>query len=140
MIVDTLVYDRAIRFAGYAALFDVRDAANDTIRRGAFQATLSSQDQPLPLLWQHNPDRPIGKIESIFEDERGLRVVGAITAVSSRAAQMLRLKQVDGLSFGYRAQMTRQVPSGRELLAVDLFEVSLVTHPLQHAARIHYAE
>ena len=27
--------------------------------------------------------------------------------------------------------------AGRELIKIDLFEVSLVTHPLQHGARIH---
>ena len=39
---------------------------------------------------------------------------------------------------GYRARRFRQTPGGRELAEIDLFEVSVVTHPLQHAARIHF--
>ena len=33
-----------IRFAGYAALFDIADAGRDTIRRGAFARTLAARD------------------------------------------------------------------------------------------------
>ena len=55
-----------------------------------------------------------------------------------RAATLLRTRAVSGLSFGYRARRFRQTPGGRELADIDLFEVSVVTHPLQHAARIHF--
>ena len=61
-----------LRFAGYAALFDVVDAARDTIRRGAFARTLAGRDEPLPLLWQHRAR--IGTVERVSEDRRGLRV------------------------------------------------------------------
>ena len=126
-----------IRFAGYAGLFDIPDADRDTIRRGAFTETLARRETPLPLLWQHRPDQQIGEIESISEDERGLKVVAHISKTTSRAAAMLLAKQVNGLSFGYRAREARHSDAGRELIGIDLFEVSLVTHPLQHGARVH---
>lgn len=127
-----------IRFAGYAGLFNIADADRDTIRPGAFSATLAGRSEPLPLLWQHRPDQPIGEIESIAEDARGLRVVARIDRTSSRAASLLLANKVSGLSFGYRAREANQLDSGRELTAIDLFEVSLVTHPLQHGARVHF--
>lgn len=127
-----------IRFAGYAGLFDIPDADRDTITRGAFAATLASRTAPLPLLWQHRPDQPIGEVESISEDERGLRVVARIDRPSSRAAKMLRAGEVSGLSFGYRARKAHHSSRGRELAEIDLFEVSLVTHPLQYGARVHF--
>ena len=126
-----------IRFAGYAGLFDVPDADRDTIRKGAFRETLARRHEPLPLLWQHRPSQPIGTIESLAEDERGLRVVGRIEKRSCLAARLLERGAVDGLSFGYRAREARRGPTGRELLTLDLFEISLVTHPLQHGARVH---
>lgn len=76
-------------------------------------------------------------IEQAAEDARGLRVIARINRPDSRAAQMLSAGHVNGLSFGFRTRAARQSAAGRELLEIDLFEVSLVTHPLQHGARVH---
>ena len=130
--------ETAIRFAGYAGLFDVPDADRDTIRKGAFADTLAARSTPLPLLWQHSPGQQIGEVELVAEDEKGLRVIARIDRTNSRAATMLREQKASGLSFGYRAREARHTDEGRELLAIDLFEVSLVTHPLQHGARVHF--
>ena len=129
--------DTDIMFAGYAGLFDIPDADRDVIRRGAFAASLAQRSTKLPLLWQHNPNQQIGEIESIAEDERGLRVIARITSRESRGAAMLRANEVSGLSFGYRARQARHSDAGRELLEIDIFEVSLVTEPLQYGARVH---
>ncbi|MEP0189158.1 MAG: HK97 family phage prohead protease [Erythrobacter sp.] len=129
--------DQAVRFAGYAALFDIPDADRDTIREGAFSNTLKTRGTPLPLLWHHRPDQVIGTVESVAEDKRGLRVVARLDRQNSRAATMLKRGAVSGLSFGYRAREARHSDQGRELTVIDLFEVSLVTHPLQHGARVH---
>ena len=127
-----------IRFAGYAALFDRADAARDVIRPGAFARTLAERKTPIPLFWQHRPEQRIGWVERAAEDTRGLRVIAAIDNPDGRATAMLRAKSVSGLSFGYRARIARQAPEGRILEDVDLFEVSLVTDPLQHGARVHF--
>jgi hypothetical protein len=127
----------ALRLAGYAALFDVVDGARDVIRRGAFARTLAERRDPLPLYWQHNPRQPLGLVEQIAEDARGLRVIARIDRPDARAASLLKARAVNGLSFGYRAQRFRHHAGLRELLEIALFEVSLVTHPLQHGARVH---
>lgn len=127
----------SLRFAGYAALFDIADGAKDTIRPGAFARTLAGRGEPLPLLWQHRPDRRIGTVEAVREDRRGLRVIARIDRGQSRAAALLRAQAVDGLSFGYRARGFRRTAQGRVLEDLDLFEISLVTHPLQPGARVH---
>ena len=122
--------NRPIRLAGYAALFDIPDSDRDTIRRGAFAQTLAARKLALPLLWQHRPDQPLGVVESVKEDTRGLKVIALIDQINSRGARQLASKAVNGLSFGYRVREARQSQSGRELLGIDLFEVSLVTDPL----------
>ncbi len=126
-----------MRFAGYAALFDRRDAGRDTIRRGAFARTLEERSEPLPLFWQHHPEQRIGWIEQAAEDARGLRVVGSIDNPDGGAAAALKAGRVTGLSFGYRARSFTRSADGRDLTEVDLFEVSLVTRPMQHGARVH---
>lgn len=133
--------DSPLRFAGYAALFDKRDAGRDTIRPGAFARTLAERDArrqgPLPLYWQHNPDQRIGWIENAAEDERGLRVIARIDNPAGGAAAALKTGRVTGLSFGYRARAFDRDAQGRELRDIDLYEVSLVSHPMQHDARVH---
>jgi len=126
-----------MRFAGYAALFGVPDAARDTILPGAFAATLANRTDRLPLYWQHRPGQRIGWIEAAREDARGLRVP-ARPDPGPPAAGLLAARAVSGLSLGYPAPDLRMTPRGRELAEIELIEVSLVTHPLQHGARVHY--
>jgi HK97 family phage prohead protease len=137
-----------LRFAGYAALFGKPDACRDVIRPGAFARTLADRADPLPLYWQHRADPlplywqhradlRIGWVETVAEDARGLRVVAVIDNPVGAAGLALRRGTVTGLSFGYRARSSRRIEAGRELLDVDLFEVSLVTHPMQHGSRVH---
>ena len=127
----------SLKFAGYAALFDKRDAGRDVIRKGAFARTLAERKGPLPLYWQHRPDQQIGWVEHAGEDERGLRVVASIDNPDGGAAAALKRGQVTGLSFGYRARGFSRSADGRDLTELDLFEVSLVSHPMQHGARVH---
>lgn len=126
-----------LRFAGYAALFDIADAGGDIIRHGAFTRTLAARREPWPLLWQHHPYQRIGSVAHIAEDARGLQVIASVDRPSSRAADLLAARAVNGLSFGYRAVRFVHSGSVRELIEVELFEISLVTHPLQHRARVH---
>ncbi len=134
----------AMRIAGYAALFDVRDAGRDLIRRGAFARTLAQRSltgrDPLPLYWQHRPDQRVGWVLSAAEDARGLRVTASIDKPDGGAAAAVLRGAVSGLSFGYRVRAATRDAAGRELIDLDLLEVSLVTHPMQHAARIHLVQ
>jgi len=126
-----------VRVAGYAALFGRRDAGRDTIRPGAFARTLKQRPAPVPLYWQHLADKRIGWIEHAAEDARGLRVIARIDNPGGAAGLALKRGAVTGLSFGYRARAYHRDANGRELIDLELIEVSLVTHPMQHAARVH---
>ncbi|WP_262504349.1 HK97 family phage prohead protease [Sphingobium sp. KCTC 72723] len=124
-----------VRFAGYAAVFDRVDRGGDVVRAGAFGAVAAGG---VPLLWQHGVGSVIGVVETAREDARGLRVIGRVsarTAAGREAAAALRGGSLDGLSFGYRVREARGA-GPRELLALDLVEVSLVTHPMQDLARV----
>ena len=48
--------------------------------------------------------------------------------------------KVDGLSFGYRVREAKSAGALRELIELDLVEVSLVAHPMQPKARVHAVE
>lgn len=131
--------DGPVRFAGYAAIFDRVDRGGDVVRPGAFARAVTAGPTGVPLLWQHDPAKPIGRIDHLAEDERGLRVIGRLSDRSPQAreaAALLRDGAVRGLSFGYRVRQSVQ-RTNRELTDLDLVEVSLVTFPMQPRARVH---
>ncbi len=127
-----------MRFAGYAAVFGHPDRGGDVVRPGAFARAVERGAGAVPLLWQHQPGRPIGRIEYLKEDKRGLRVIGRLSegAAGRDVAALLKEGAVSGLSFGYRVrEASGEAP--RELRELELVEVSLVTFPMQPRARVH---
>ena len=118
-------------------MFGRPDRGGDIVRKGAFTRALERAGE-VPLLWQHKAGAVIGRIEHLSEDARGLRVIAAVG--DARAARLLEAKTVDGLSFGYRVREARSAGSLRELIELDLMEVSLVASPMQPLARVHAVE
>lgn len=123
------------RIAGYASVFDVPDGGGDVVRKGAFARAAGA---PVPLLWQHDPKQPIGTVDHLTEDGRGLRVIASLadTRAGRDAAELVKAKALTGLSFGYRVRRSAPAAGGRQLTDVDLLEVSLVTFPMQRFARV----
>lgn len=124
-----------MRFAGYAAVFDRPDSGGDVVRRGAFADALKRCGE-VPLLLQHKGE-PVGRIEHLSEDKRGLRVIAEV--VDARVLELVR-GGLRGLSFGYRVRESCVDGSLRELRALDLVEVSLVARPMQSQAKVHAVE
>jgi uncharacterized protein len=114
-----------MRFAGYAAVFDHVDRGGDIIRKGAFAKTIRDG---VPLLRQHDARRPIGTIDHLSEDERGLRVIASLTGEQ-------QVSEGEGLSFGYRIR-EKVNRTFRELIDLELVEISLVETPMQPLARV----
>jgi uncharacterized protein len=130
-----------MRFAGYAAIFGRADSGGDVIRAGAFKSALERKEE-IPLLWQHKVGTVLGRIDHLSEDSRGLRVIATIGSSedAQRAGRLLESGKVDGLSFGYRVREARTGGGHRELVELDLVEVSLVAKPMQARARVHAVE
>ena len=123
---------------GYAALFGVQDHVHDTVRAGAFAASLARRSEPLPMLVDHDPRLIAGEWRDAFEDGRGLFLRGEIHADKSGAARALRMiaRGIDGLSIGFIPVVQRRNAKGRVLSEIELLEVSIVTHPMQPQARL----
>ena len=129
--------ERGVRFAGYAAVFGRPDRGGDVVRKGAFARALQAAGE-VPLLWQHKAGAVIGRVEHLSEDERGLRVIASVA--DTRASRLLGGGKVDGLSFGYRVREAKSAGGLRELVELDLVEVSLVANPMHPKARVHAVE
>lgn len=128
------------RFEGYASVFGVVDQGMDIVERGAFRKSLGS-GRKVKMLWQHDVNQPIGVWDEIAEDERGLYVKGRLSkdvAKGREAMALLRMGALDSMSIGYRTVEAVPESNGRvrKLMELDLFEVSLVTFPMNEAATI----
>ena len=59
-------------FSGYASLFGEVDLGNDLVMPGAFRDSLRTRGaQGIKLLFQHDPNEPIGVWLELAEDGRG---------------------------------------------------------------------
>lgn len=129
-------------FAGYASLFGVTDLAKDQVEKGAIARSLAMRGVTgIRMLFQHDPNEPIGQWLDIREDRRGLFVKGRLAAGVKRADEVLALmreKALDGLSIGFRTVRSRKdAGSGvRHILEADLWEISVVTFPMLPQARV----
>lgn len=134
--------DESGLFEGYASLFGVADMSRDVVEPGAFRESLMRRGaKGVKLLWQHDPSTPIGRWLSLVEDARGLKVRGRLSLAVTRARELhalVREGAIDGLSIGFRTERFRtDAGTGhRRLLKIDLWEVSLVTFPMQPGARV----
>ncbi len=125
--------DSEILVEGYAALFGEADRGGDIVRAGAFSRSLREQSG-VPMLLQHKSGVKVGRWTRVIEDGRGLFVRGLVAA--GPAAHAIA-KGLDGLSIGFRPRLWRPLrEGGRELIDVELVEISLVGEPMQPLARL----
>ena len=140
LVLDAVEADGA--FSGYASLFGKMDLGKDIVERGAFAKSLAKRGAPgIRMLFQHDPNQPIGVWTEIKEDARGLFVRGRLEKDVGRAREVLSLMRggaLDGLSIGFRAVRAKSDPSSgvRRILEADLWEISVVTFPMLPEARI----
>lgn len=131
-------------FSGYGAVFGNVDWYNDIILPGAFTKSLgrwAAKNKMPPVLWNHNDGEPIGVYTKVFEDEKGLFVEGRLLindvprAKSTHA--LLKAGAIDGLSIGYSTKQANKKADGiRELIELDLGEISIVTMPANEQSLI----
>jgi HK97 family phage prohead protease len=118
-------------FSGYASLFGAVDLGRDVIEPGAFKASLKRRGAAdVRMLYQHDPDQPIGRWLSIREDSHGLHVEGKLSLGVARAREVHELMKsgaLDGLSIGFqtlarpqRGQEGRRAPDPERRSLGDL--------------------
>lgn len=135
---------------GYAAVWDKpsEDLGGwvEVIRKGAFTRSLAAGGDVLALAY-HDDDAPLARLSAgtltLTEDDTGLLVDMTLcdTTTARDVLADVEARNITGMSFGFCVCRTmgtcgdRWTPGGqgqpdlRELLDVDLFEVSVTTMP-----------
>jgi HK97 family phage prohead protease len=133
-------------FEGYGSIFGNVDSYGEVVMPGAFAGSLASARQKgrtVKMLWQHDPERPIGIWNDLSEDGKGLYVKGTLlkdsVAQATEAYALLKAGALDGLSIGYREIEVSPHPDKTgivQLKKLDLKEVSIVTFAANDRARV----
>ena len=133
-------------FDGHGSIFGNEDLGGDIVLPGAFNATLADHREKgtLPqMFWMHDPSRVPGKWLSMGEDSNGLKVKGVLadTPLGDEIHTLLTMEAVKGLSIGYRVVEDDWTKDGQRLLKqVDLWEVSVVSLPMNPLAQVVHAK
>jgi hypothetical protein len=130
--------DESRTVEGWASTFGNKDAGSDIILPGAFTASLKNR---MPkMLWQHDTNELIGLWTVAQETDRGLYVKGtfADTPRGNEAYTLAKMGALDSMSIGYSTLDYEWDPktNTRTLKELELWEVSLVTFPMNEQATI----
>ena len=127
-------------FYGYAARYNL-DQGGDKIMLGAFDATVKKRGTSIKLLYQHMPSEPIGTITSIEANNKGLKISAKLLLSVQKGREtyeMMKAGILDSMSIGYSLGPRDFAYDGdvRVLKKVDVREISVVTFPMNDAARV----
>lgn len=127
--------------SGIAWPFGSPDRVGDVIEKGAFAGI----SLPLPMLFGHDLNDPVGAWTTAMEEADGLKVVGKLLVGKvARADEVHALVQagaVRGLSIGFRSKnASPRKGGGRTIKSLELLEVSLVTVAMHPGARVTSAK
>ena len=129
-------------FEGYASTFGNIDRGDDKIEPGAFKKTLKAKKKK-SLLWGHQFfNLPVGII-TLKEDDVGLYGLGEFNMNVQNSRDVYELTKqgaIDSMSIGFQVikDETKKIRDReiRIIREIDLFEVSLVTVPMNPKAQI----
>jgi HK97 family phage prohead protease len=123
---------------GYGAVYGNKDLGGDIVMAGAFAESLAT-GRKIKMLSQHDTHSVIGVWNELIDDGKGLRVKGRILTqiqAGKEAYELVKAGAMDGLSIGYRTTRTKDANGARMIEKADLWEVSLVTFPMNEMSRI----
>ena len=63
---------------GYGSYFGNKDSDDDIITKGAYKKTIAENGERVKYLYQHDMMQPIGKMDELYEDEKGLVFVAKV--------------------------------------------------------------
>lgn len=121
-----------------ASVFGNVDYGGDVVEPGAFTRTLSHKGGEVPILFSHDTTQPIG-LGKLKEGPRGLEINGELVMESPKAREVFALMKkgvLKGLTIGYDVLRDTVTNGVRHLQELKLYEVSVVTFPMNEMATI----
>jgi len=123
---------------GYGSYFDNMDSDGDIIRRGAYKKTIKENGDRVRYIYQHNMAQPLGKMNMLEEDDKGLMFEAEIadTTLGNDVYELLKMGVITENSVGILPMQKEFKGDYREKTEVKLYEVSAVTLAANDQAKI----
>ena len=114
---------------GYGSYFGNVDSDGDIINAGAYSKTISENGERVKYLYQHDMDKPLGKMVALYEDDKGLVFEAHIpkTRLGMDVIELMKAGVITENSVGILPVRKEMVDGSRHINEVKLFEVSAVT-------------
>lgn len=126
-------------FTGIASTMGTDRMGDEVMADGVVYKT------PLPLLWQHDHNQPIGSVNTVKSEGGEVSIEAEVSTVSEsgrlkdridEAWQSIKSGLVRGLSVGFKIIDAEPTARGLKIKAWELLEVSAVTVPANRDASI----
>ena len=115
---------------GYGSVFGNVDSDGDVINKGAYKKTIQENSQRIKYLYQHDMDKPLGKMVHLEEDDKGLMFEAQIpkTQLGKDVVELMKAGVITENSVGILPIQKEMGSDGyRHINEVKLFEISAVT-------------
>lgn len=114
---------------GYGSVFGNIDSDGDIINKGAYKKTIEENGYRVKYLYQHDMDKPLGKMRELYEDEKGLVFEAEIpkTQLGKDVIELMKSGVITENSVGIIPVKKEMVDGSRHINEVRLFEISAVT-------------
>jgi HK97 family phage prohead protease len=107
---------------GYGSYFDNQDSDKDIIRPGAYQKTIQENGLRVKYLYQHDMMQPLGKMDELYEDQKGLVFVAKVpkTQLGTDVIELMKAGVITENSVGIMPIVKEQKGDYREIKEVIL--------------------
>ncbi len=114
---------------GYGSVFGNVDSDGDIINRGAYKKTIEENGNRVKYLYQHDMDKPLGKIVNLGEDDKGLYFEAEIpkTTLGKDVIELMKAGVITENSVGILPIQKDNSGEYRQINEVKLYEISAVT-------------
>ena len=87
---------------GYGSIFNNVDSDGDVITPGAYTKTIMENGKRVKYLYQHNMEQPLGKMNNLYEDDKGLMFEAKIpkTQLGSDVLELMKAGVITENSVG----------------------------------------
>lgn len=124
---------KALKIAGYANT-TAKDRAGDIVTAEAWAKGVENYRRNPVLLFQHKHDCPIGRVENIKVDKKGIYVEGAISEAAEKThgvQTLIKDGALKSFSVGFRVKDGKYNREDDSMLITDveLLEISVVSVP-----------